>query len=242
MEGQATRRPATVDVVSELDGGATPRSRPLRDSELRSSSLATAGRGGAERSGGERQGGNGRGDAVRLLARIPSRGVKCAAGRFGIRSDSSGSSRELRKSLPKRSEPQDRQRDATSPRPPSGGNRRGGAKPRGRNGIGGDGSPSTEAHGNVGGSGRSVAVTHAVSAARGRWRGEGRSFRGCGESRGARDRRRTNPTRGGRESDQGNRQCSEGEPRPRGSARSSAARRVYGAAPSEHLEDPRGNA
>ena len=36
---------------------------------------------------------------------------------------------------PKRSEPHDWQRDATSPRPPSGGNRRGGAKPRGRNGI-----------------------------------------------------------------------------------------------------------
>jgi hypothetical protein len=37
------------------------------------------------------------------------------------------------RSVGKRSEPHDRQRDATSPRPPSGGNRRGGAKPRGRN-------------------------------------------------------------------------------------------------------------
>jgi hypothetical protein len=45
----------------------------------------------------------------------------------------------------KRDEPQDWQRDATSPRPPSGGNRRGGAKPRGRNGISRVGSLGTEA-------------------------------------------------------------------------------------------------
>jgi hypothetical protein len=47
----------------------------------------------------------------------------------------------------KRDEPQDRQRDATSPRAPSGENRRGGEKPRGRHGIGRRGRLATEAGG-----------------------------------------------------------------------------------------------
>ena len=64
----------------------------------------------------------------------------------------------------KRDEPQDRQRDATSPRAPSGENRRGGAKPRGRNGIDRPGGLPTEAEERAlksslrGGSGRSVHV------------------------------------------------------------------------------------
>jgi len=84
----------------------------------------------------QRQGGNGHGDVVRLLARIPSGGVKSAAGTVSVLPPRSGSpGRVVESGSPKRSEPHDRQRDATSPRPPSGGNRRGGAKPRGRNGI-----------------------------------------------------------------------------------------------------------
>jgi hypothetical protein len=204
MEGQDAQPRGNAGFVSGLDGGATPRSRRSGSSELRGSSLATAGGAGAERPGGQRQGGNGRGDAVRLPARIPSRGARCVAGKIGMPSRLGWfASPSHGKSHRKRDEPQDRQRDATSPRPPSGGNRRGGAKPRGRNGILEDGSSRTEAHGNVGGSGRSVAVTSVVSAAEGRWRGGGRSFRSCGESRGARGPRRANPTRGGRKSDQG---------------------------------------
>jgi hypothetical protein len=92
-----------------------------------------------ERGHRQRQGGNGHGDVVRLLARIPSGGVKCAARTMSVLPPGSGVGfgrcrGEVRESgYPKRSEPHDRQRDATSPRPPSGGNRRGGAKPRGRN-------------------------------------------------------------------------------------------------------------
>lgn len=52
----------------ELDGGATPRSR----------------RGGLERDRRQRQGGNGHGDVARLPARIPSGGVRCAAGKVSV--------------------------------------------------------------------------------------------------------------------------------------------------------------
>jgi len=80
----------------------------------------------------ERQGGSGRGDAVRLTTRRFSR-VCASRGRMSARCEplrwcAAGGFR-------KRDEPQGRQRDATSPRAPSGANRRGGARPRGRNGT-----------------------------------------------------------------------------------------------------------
>jgi len=83
-----------------------------------------------------------------------SRGVMCVAG------NASGIQEPLVSNRPfqepesrKRDEPQDRQRDATSPHPPGGGSRRGGAKPRGRN-ASGAGKLPIEARGNARGRGR----------------------------------------------------------------------------------------
>jgi len=128
----------------------------------------------------------------------------------------------------KRDEPQDWQRDATSPRPPSGGNRRGGAKPRGRNGISRvvPSEPKHEPQGACG-SRRSVAC---------RWRG------GSG-TRSNPARPLANPKRGGRFIRPGRRvstlKGSQG-PRVRSIPRSFGNARI-GGAQSEDLEDPPGN-
>jgi len=79
----------------------------------------------------QRQEGNGRGDTVRLSTRGILRGVGTSRG--GSRDPSSGESRAEGHEGAKRGEPQDRQRDATSPQLCRGANRRGGEKPRGRN-------------------------------------------------------------------------------------------------------------
>jgi hypothetical protein len=98
----------------------------------------------------------------------------------------------------KHGEPHDWQRDATSPRPPGGGNHRGGAKPRGWNGI-----PKRDA------SGPKRAATHAgVDARQGRWRGGVTNPKGGG---------RRNPTRTTANS-------FEGEPRPEGPHESETSR------------------
>jgi hypothetical protein len=129
-----------------------------------SGELATANRTGERAGPTQRQEGNGHGDVVRLSRGNILRGVEAhVAGSSRtapvVPSGATGPTEA------KRGEPQDRQRDATSPRTGSGGSRRGGVKPRGRNGIDEDGSSSTEARrASSRGSGRSRVC---------RWRGEG---------------------------------------------------------------------
>jgi len=106
--------------------------------------LATASRRSKRESDIQRHEGNGHGDVVRL-----SRGNILR----GVRTYVVGSTRVVPQAPSgvtgptsvKHGEPQDRQRDATSPRAVSGGTRRGGAKPRGRNGIDEGGTSLTEA-------------------------------------------------------------------------------------------------
>jgi hypothetical protein len=110
MGGAGDPEPATVTDRNGPAGGATPWSR------------------GPERV--QRHEGNGRGDAVRLPAGSnPSKGANRAARSAG----DAQFREELGAADAKRGEPHDRERDATSPHPPRGGSRRGGAKPRGRN-------------------------------------------------------------------------------------------------------------
>jgi hypothetical protein len=186
---------------SRLRSGGAPRCSP-----------ATVDVGGSGRCDGQRQGGNGHGDVVRLPARNSFEGCEKALRGRHVRlppsiglpvvglGDGGG---------PKRSEPQDRQRDATSPRPPSGGNRRGGAKPRGRNVT-----PEM-----VSLEPKQAATPAGVDARQCRWRGEGCPCRAaakavvrCQHRRIPREEVDESPTRAADE-------CSEGGPRPRGSAR-----------------------
>ena len=250
MEGQGDSRPATVGERPN----STAEQRLEVDVVVSRSSRGCAGNGAllrVERGHRQRQGGNGHGDVVRLLARIPSGGVKCAARTmsvlppgvrvgFGWRRH-----RAWESGYPKRSEPHDRQRDATSPRPPSGGNRRGGAKPRGRNGISRMAPRDRSAQRcarewTLGGSTQ-------VAFARSGVGGGGYGARCIGLRRKPRLRaphRRTNPTRGGRGSTRGSSESSEGERRPEGRTVQvlPQGRIGLGAVPSEHLEGPRGNA
>jgi len=112
--------------------GARPRSRALRSPYPLSTPLTRRERGPEEAvwrriRDGQRQGGNGRAETRdRLQVREVLRGVVRVAGKLPSSSCKGGRSEW------KRGEPQGRQRDATSPRPCSGTNRRGGAKPRGR--------------------------------------------------------------------------------------------------------------
>jgi len=142
----------------------------------------------------------------------------------------------------KRDEPHDWQRDATSPRPPSGGNRRGGAKPRGRNGISEGGSLGDRSRwrhrwewtlgrevggGEFGSSGRRTATT---------CRG-GTAVQLCPDES---QERRSRATRSGLPVT-----SSGGEPRPEGPHAAGPLREKRnrrGGMPSEHLEDPRGDA
>jgi len=193
--------------------------------------------------GSQRQGGNGHGDVVRLRTGISSRGVKCAARKDSVlppRSGPPGRGSGIRFRKP--SEPQDRQRDATSPRPPSGGNRRGGAKPRGWNRISrmAPRDRSVWRHTREWTLGRTR--RHALARV-GSVEGNSAPGPGCGESRG-RERNAGRIPREEVEFDQGSRYSSVGEPRPEGlhDSGSSAREGRDGAVPSEDLEGQRGDA
>lgn len=83
MEGQGVSRLATV--VERPDSTAEQRLEvDVVVSRSSGSVLVTARSSGPSRGHRQRQGGNGHGDVVRLLARIPSGGVKSAAGKVSV--------------------------------------------------------------------------------------------------------------------------------------------------------------
>lgn len=147
---------ARKDLEGERSPGRTGRTvagnghPALRPRERSNASKSASGEGNAQHIGtgngtdaerGARSGGTARGQRPRqrgaaAIGGSSSRGVKRVAGKsstFHERPPSGGGYVGARRR--KRGEPQDWQRDATSPRPPSGGSRRGGAKPRGRNAM-----------------------------------------------------------------------------------------------------------
>jgi hypothetical protein len=141
-------------IGSRHAGNGVPLPRTSRRSNALESRAATGARGSGElatvsrrserEESAQRQEGNGHGDVVRLSRGNILRGVRThVAGNMRVVPESpSGVTGPM---CVKRGEPQDRQRDATSPRAVSGGTRRGGAKPRGRNGIDEGGTSLTEA-------------------------------------------------------------------------------------------------
>jgi hypothetical protein len=163
-EGQGASRPATVVRALRTRQRRKASKSALRPAERRDLEPATEPGDDAEQ---ERR--NGKGATATAMWNGCRRGEffegcetrrgKCPA---APRSTALRAARPRKVDGRKHGEPHDWQRDATSPRPPGGGNHRGGAKPRGWNGIAERDSPRP----------KQAETSAGVDARQGRWRGE----------------------------------------------------------------------
>jgi len=124
-------RPAMAGGDTRPDDGARPRSRRFQPSHPDERDTGDGAARGRAVAGRERQGGKGRGDAERLSAGIPSRGLILHRGKGAVRPALFGEEARPGNTMdPRIGSGMQQARDSRS-----GGSRRSGAKPQGRNGT-----------------------------------------------------------------------------------------------------------